>query len=97
VFLSRFPNVAQELLCNSSLLSQVLIEGGRAVPADDEEDEAQNETPDSVDVDCEEDGNNTDDGSEEPQSTISAAGSVSASKAGNADKKAFTSVGLKIG
>jgi len=36
------------------------------MPADDEEEDAQNGTPDSLDIDCEEDGNNTDDGSEEP-------------------------------
>jgi hypothetical protein len=28
----KFPNLAQELICNSSLLCQVLIEGGRAMP-----------------------------------------------------------------
>lgn len=28
----KFPNLAQELICNSPLLCQVLLEGGRAIP-----------------------------------------------------------------
>lgn len=54
----KFPNLAQELICNSSLLCQVLIEGGRAMPQDTGEEEDKQESQDI------EDDNNTDEGGE---------------------------------
>jgi len=35
----KFPNLAQELICNSSLLCQVLLEGGRGIPQEPPEPE----------------------------------------------------------
>lgn len=57
----KFPNVAQDLLAQCSLLTQVITEGGRVVPVVDN-DEEENELSAN---DGDEDGNNTDDGSDD--------------------------------
>ena len=62
----KFPNVAQDLLSQCSLLTQVLTEGGRAIPVveDNEEEDEEEAEDDSVQNDKEEDGNLTDEGND---------------------------------
>ena len=40
----KFPNLAQELICNSSLLCQVLLEGGRGIPQEPPKEDVEEST-----------------------------------------------------